>query len=155
HLTANLTRTGRQRELLPYFQSAERVMASARAFNDAELEWCGSVSLDLGPDAHDDDDEDLDEEPEGGQILSVLGRWDFRITDKDAVLAAGRAAYLRAWPDDTQEDAEIRVQQVADAAAELDHADGFTGLDNVAGLELHRNVIGFVVHDGEDDETFD
>lgn len=41
--------------------------------------------------------------------------WDFRITDEVAVLAAGRAAYLRAWSDDTQEDAEIRVQQVGDA----------------------------------------
>ena len=83
------------------------------------------------------------------------GHWDFRITDEDAVLAARRAAYLRTWPDDTQEDAEIRVQQVAGAAAELEHAEGLTGLNNVAGLQLQRDVVGFIVHEGEDDETFD
>lgn len=154
HLTANLMRSGRQKELQPYFESADRVMASAQAFNEAEFDWCGSFPLDLGPDAEDDEDEDLDERA-GGQVLSVVGRWDFRITDEDAVLAAGRAAYLRAWPDDTQEDAEIRVQQVDGAAAELEHADGLTALDNAAGLELHRDVIGFIVHDGGDDETFD
>ena len=156
HLTANLTRSGRQKELQPYFESADRVMASARAFNEAEFDWCGSFPLGLRPDANEgEDEEDLVDELVGGDILSVLGRWDLRITDEDAVLAAGRAAYLRAWPDDTQEDAEIRVQNVGDAAGELVHADGLTGLHAPAGLQLQRDVTGFVVHEGEDDETFD
>ena len=156
HLSVNLTRSGRQKELQPYFESADRVMAFARAFNEAEFDWCGSFALDLRSDAEDGEDEEaLDDEPVGGEILSVVGRWDYRITDEDAVLAAGRAAYLRAWPDDTQEDAEIRVQQVSDAAAELEHAGGLTELDNAAGLQRHRSVISLVVHDGEDDETFD
>lgn len=37
----------------------------------------------------------------------------------------------------------------------MEHADGLTALDNAAGLQLQRDVIGFVVHEGEDDETFD
>ena len=44
---------------------------------------------------------------------------------------------------------------MGEAAAELMHADGLTGLDTAAGLQLQRDVTGFVVHDGQDDETFD
>ncbi|MEV0289957.1 hypothetical protein AB0H36_38010 [Kribbella sp. NPDC050820] len=40
-------------------------------------------------------------------------------------------------------------------AAELEHADGLTALDNAAGLKFQRDVIGFVVHEAEDEETFD
>lgn len=154
HLAANLNRRGRQKEFGAYFESAESLMDATRAFNEAEFDWCGSFPLGLRPDEDDDEDEEWEDQDESGSILSVVGRWDFRITDEAAVIAAGRSAYLRAWPDDTHEDAEHRVQQVSDAAAELTHADGLSRLEDVDGLSLHRDVTGFFVHEGEDDEAF-
>lgn len=157
HVSSTLTRSGRQKELQPYFESGKRLMAATRAFNEAEFDWCGSFPLGLRPDDEDDQDEEeeWEDEPASGSILSVLGRWDFRITHEAAAIAAGRIAYLRAWPDDTEEDAVTRVQQVGDAAAELMHSDGLAGLERADGLRLERDATVFVVHDGEDDETFD
>lgn len=152
HLTANLERRGRQKEFGAYFESAEALMDATRAFNEAEFDWCGSFPLGLRPD--EDEDEEWEDQEESGSILSVVGRWDFRITDAAAVIAAGRCAYLSTWPDDTQEDAEHRVQQVSDAAMELTHGDGLNGLEEADELSLHRNVTGYFVHEGEDDEVF-
>ncbi|QMW65371.1 hypothetical protein H4N58_14330 [Mumia sp. ZJ1417] len=39
-----------------------------------------------------------------GPIMSVFGRHDFVVHDDDAVVAAGREAYMRAWPNEEDED---------------------------------------------------
>lgn len=157
HVKANLTRSGRQKEFKAYFESGEALLDATREFNEAEFDWCGSFPLALRPDEDDDDDdedEEWEDQDESGSILSVVGRWDFRITDEPAAIASGRNAYLRAWPDDINEDAEARVQLIGDAAAELMHADGLRGLEDADGMSLERNVTSFFVHEGEDDEAF-
>ena len=140
HVAANITRTGRQKELGPYFESAETLVTVARAFENAEFNWCGSVPFGLGvkdePDLDDEDEEEVTE----GPMLSVFRRWDLNILDEPAVIAAGRAAYLRAWPDDTEEDASIRVRDVEMAAAEIIHADGIDALGSTDGLGAERGA---------------
>ncbi|MDF2090944.1 hypothetical protein P0Y31_01175 [Knoellia sp. 3-2P3] len=146
HVAANIRRTGRQKELGPYVDSAETLVTVAHAFEDAEFNWCGSFPLGLG--AEDDlelDDEDEEEVPEG-RMLSVFRRWDLDILDEAAVIAAGRAAYLRAWPDDTEEDASLRVQDVEMAASEIIHADGIDALGSTEGLEAERGATTIVQH---------
>ncbi|GAA2027874.1 hypothetical protein GCM10009740_16940 [Terrabacter terrae] len=160
HVDATLALTGRQRELQPYFESADQVRSAARAFNDAEFDWCGSFPLALADDDEDDDDRWDDEEESEDAVneqpmLTVFGRWDFRVIDASAAIAAGRSAYLRMWSDDTEEDASIRVKEVRDAAAEIMHADGLAGLESANGLRLARDATAFVLHEGESDEAFD
>lgn len=70
----------------------------------------------------------------------------------EAVVAAGRAAYLAAWPDDPVEDVEVRVPDVVRAVSEIVHAHGFWSLHDTAGLEPDRHVTMFLAHDGEDDD---
>jgi len=152
HVEATLQRQGRQAERRAYFESVKRLESAANAFNDAEFDWCGSFPLALA-----EVDEDEDDEVDDGRVfgvLSVLNRSDYRITDVDAVIAAGRAAYLTAWPDDIEEDAQVRVQNVGSAAGEIMHANGLSGLDGTAGLEDYRDFTSVVVHDGEDDDDF-
>lgn len=158
HVAANITRSGRQKELGPYFESSETLLTVARAFEEAEFNWCGSVPLGLG--VADDEEEDggddrVDGEVPQGGMLSIFRRWDLRILDEAAVIAAGRAAYLQAWPDDTEEDASIRVEDVEVAASELIHADGLESLGNTEGLQPERGATTIIQHDGEDYETFD
>ncbi|SES33562.1 hypothetical protein SAMN05216199_2932 [Pedococcus cremeus] len=155
HVAANITRTGRQKELGPYFESAETLVTVARAFENAEFNWCGSFPLGLGiEDDLESDDGDEEEVPEG-RMLSVFRRWDLNILDDAAVIAAGRAAYLRAWPDDTEEDAALRVQDVEMAAGEIIHADGIDALSSTEGLQAVRGATTILQHDAEDYETFD
>ena len=155
HVAANITRTGRQKELGPYFESAETLVTVARAFENAEFNWCGSVPFGLGvEDELDLDDEDEEEVTEGG-MLSIFRRWDLNILDEAAVIAAGRAAYLRAWPDDTEEDVSLRVEDVEMAAGEIIHADGIDALGSTEGLQAERGATTILQHDGEDYETFD
>jgi hypothetical protein len=156
HVEATLQRQGRQAESQAYFQSVKRLGSAANAFNDAEFDWCGSFPLSLADvDERDDWDEDDEaEDDEAKSVLSVLGRWDYRVTDAEALITAGRAAYLTAWPEDTEEDARIRVHDLVSAAAEITHAYGFSSLEETAGLESDRDITAFVMHDGEDDDAF-
>jgi hypothetical protein len=155
HVAANVTRTGRQKEIGPYFESAETLVTVARAFENAEFSWCGSFPFGLGlEDDLDLDDEDEEEATEG-PMLSIFRRWDLNILDEAAVIDAGRAAYLRAWPDDTEEDASVRVQDVEMAASEIIHADGIDALGSTEGLRAERGATTIIQHEGEDYETFD
>jgi hypothetical protein len=154
HVASNLSRAGRQRELEDYFRSQTRVADTAHAFADAEFDWCGASPLPLrdaeGDDGWDDEGEEEDKDGTAG-VLSVVGRWDFRVTDSAAVVEAGRQAYLRAWPDDTPDDAAYRVEDVGQAAGELMHGDDLAALHAAPGLQPYRFAITVVPHDGEDD----
>lgn len=151
HVESNLRRQGRQAEMQLYFESGERLQAAAKAFNEAEFDWCGSFPLALREveDAWDEDDSDQHEV--GNGYLSAFGRWDFQVLDPEAVVAAGRAAYLAAWPDDPEEDIEVRVPDVVRAVSEIVHAHGFWSLQDTAGLDPDRHVTMFLAHDGDDD----
>ena len=57
------------------------------------------------------------------------------MTDPDAVLAAGRAAYLRVWPDDDEAAASADVGGLGRALYQLVHAGGLDALSEpVPGL---------------------
>lgn len=98
--------------------------------------------------------------------IAVLMRHDFLITDREALIAAGRAAYLEVWPGDIADDAEFDVQTVGQAVYQLMHASGEdTILGNVQGLRSDRGVQltldvtepldvddPFAIYYGEDDE---
>lgn len=152
HVAWNLTRAGRQRELEGYFRSQTRVLDAAHAFADAEFDWCGASPLPLrDADGDDWDDEEAEDTAGTTGVLSVVGRWDFRVTDSAALVEAGRQAYLRAWPDDTPDDATYRVEDVGQAAGELMHGDDLAALQAAPGLQPYRFAVTVVPHDGEDD----
>jgi hypothetical protein len=87
-------------------------------------------------------------------MLSCLCRWDFIVTDEQAVVAAGRHAYARTWPSDTEEDAWFAVSDLGGAAMEIVHADDWAGLQRVEGLALSDSWAAYLTHDG-DTETDD
>ncbi|MDO8145641.1 MULTISPECIES: hypothetical protein [unclassified Isoptericola] len=157
HVELVLTRKGREREIPEYFGSTTNLENAAEAFNDAEFEWCGSFPLALASTEDDDDDLDEEEEPERplNPVVTMVGRWDFRVTDEDALIESGRAAYLDAWPDEDREDAEARVRSLVAAAAEVSHRGGPGALEMADGLEPERATFEFVLHEGGDDDEFD
>lgn len=154
HVELTTGREGRQRELGPYFESADEVHEAVVAFTDAEFDWCGSTSVKVRRD-DEWDDEDEDDGEETGDILSVVGRWDFRVTDPDAFLAAGRRAYAKMWPDDTAEDAELRVQTPHNAVSELLHGRGLGRIEKAPGVEPVRFWTHSVLHDGSETDEED
>ena len=150
HVTQTLSREGRQVEFRQYFASQAELRKAAIAFDNAEFDWCGSTPL--GISAFEDlEENEGDEEDEvaaaSDGVLTAVGRWDFYITDTDAVVAAGRAAYASLWPDDTLEDARERVQNPASAAGEIVHAGGWSALNSTSGLLLERDFTQFITHD--------
>ncbi|WP_328330379.1 hypothetical protein OHA70_08580 [Kribbella sp. NBC_00382] len=155
HSALTIERSGRQRELGPYFSSSEALEKAAEAFSESEFDWCGSWPLSL-TDIEDSDDEDNAREPAGPEpVLSGLFRWDFTVTDEAAVVGAGRDAYRRSWPSDTDEDAVIAVPDVVRAAAEIVHAGEWPELENTPGLEHRAEWRTFVSHDGRSDTPDD
>ncbi|WP_404385468.1 hypothetical protein LL946_05210 [Knoellia locipacati] len=158
HVELTTGREGRQRELGPYFESTDEVHEAAVAFTDAEFDWCGSTSIRVHTHKDDEDDDNWnDEEDEEGDVLSVLGRWDFRITDPEAFLAAGRRAYAKTWPGDTAEDAEIAVQTPHNVVSELLHGRGLGRVEKAPGVEVRQYWTTTFVHDGtevDEDDPF-
>lgn len=151
HIAVTLDRSGRQAEHSNYIASAARLHDAASAFDEAEFDWCGSFPLGLDPERWDDDDDDQDEgDTELGSVLTVVGRWDYRIVDESALIDAGRAAYARMWADDTEEDAALAVANPAAAAQEIAHADGWNALDDTAGLQPLASTQTVILHERED-----
>lgn len=90
--------------------------------------------------------DDTDEEPGPSERIAVLIRHDFLIDDLEALIAAGRAAYLRMRPDDI-ESVESDVQTADDAIYEIMHAscedtilEGVPGLRPTASIQTTRDV---------------
>ncbi len=155
HVDVVLSQKGLEREMPRYWESVTGLTDAASAFNEAEFDWCGSFPLPLvAPDGV-DEEESEEPGPGFGGVVTLLGRWDFRVTDEAALVEAGRSAYLRSWPDQEREDAELRVQSVIEAVAEASHAGEPTVLEAIDGLEPVRAAINFILHDGGDDEEFD
>jgi hypothetical protein len=156
HLTGQ--RQGRQRELAGYFASAEGLQQSVNGFAEAEFAWCGSSPV------RTEESSEAVEEPEDGPVadpslveapvVSVLGRWDYLVTDAAALLEHGRAAYLQAWPDDTDDDALVRVVDVEDAVLETLHGRQLPELEAAAGLEPLWSTVELVRHAGTSEDDF-
>lgn len=128
------------RDIEAIFPAGDALLAELLAYADAQFHYAG-VEFPLGV-LHqladeEDDDEDYDNEmaePRPTSGLSILRRHDFGVTDEAAVLAAGRAAYLRVWPDDSEEDAAADVTTLGRALYQVAHADGWDSLHRVDGL---------------------
>lgn len=155
HVALTLGRTARQAEHSEYFASAAALRRAAVAFDDAEFDWCGSSPLGLEADDLDDDEGDEDEDAADHGVLSVVGRWDYRVVDEAALLAAGRAAYAKTWPADTEEDASLAVVDLVSAADEIAHAHGWHALAEVDSLEPVASMTNVVLHEDEGDSWLD
>jgi hypothetical protein len=124
-------RKGRETELMPYFNSAGTLQAALDQLREAEFDLCGSFPFSpasFDDDEFDDDDDDSDGEALGGW-LTVEFAAHYGITDEEKLIQAGRDAYLSAWPDQTPEDAEVRVTSPSVAIGELLHTVGLAALD--------------------------
>lgn len=157
HVALTIERSGRQRELGPYFSSSGALEKAAEAFNESEFDWCGSSPLGLMDEDLDafDDENEVDEDAGPQSVLSGLFRSDFTVTDEAAVIGAGRDAYRSLWPSDTDEDAVLAVPDIMRAAAEIVHAAGPSGLESLPGLEPRADWWTFVCHDGQSDASDD
>lgn len=149
--------SGRQRELPDLFTANDALRSAALSFDDAAFDHTGTAPLGLEAwvDEGDEGDDGDGEVRASGPVLTVVGRWDYRVTDAEAVMEAGKAGYLAHWVDDTAEDAEFRVQDVESAAGEIMHGDAVHRLDEIPGLEQVRFATTVITHDGDADETFD
>ncbi|MDT5014960.1 MAG: hypothetical protein QOD39_1120 [Mycobacterium sp.] len=148
HVKLTMGRSGRQSEHPHYFASTEEFFRAAAAFDDAEFEWCGTFPLRLDSDEADGDiDYEEEDEEVDGSVLTLVGRWDYRVMDAHALIATGRAAYARCWPDDTDEDAAIAVADPAAAAQEIAHADGWHALEEADGLRPIASTTTVILHE--------
>ena len=142
HGDAILALSGRQAEVPVLFAANDVLAAAAEAYADAQFDLTGTLpSFETYDDEGDDvDDDDAEELPPPVARLRLVRRTDFAVTDLDAVLAAGRAAYLRVWPDDTAEDAATDVDHLGRAIYQLEHAAGSAALEEIPGLAPRRSV---------------
>ena len=160
HVRLTTARQGRQREMDAYFASSQQVREALDAFAEAEFDWCGSFPVPTSGSLGDDDDEDTDEAPvsdpsvEQAPVVSVLGRWDYVVTDAAALMEHGRSAYLKAWPEDTADDADVTVRSVEGAIYEILHGAPLRNLDQAPGLEPVISTVELVRHQGMSEDEF-
>jgi hypothetical protein len=126
-----------------------------------EYDEDGGEEYDEGDESEDDEgtDEPTDDGHEvdgnGTGVLSVLGRWDFNITDADALMAAGRQACRTERPHDADQNVDARIGDAGQAALELVYVGGMSALLEAPGLEHDRDITIAVVHEAEDQEAFE
>ena len=133
-----VTAVTRQSDIGQVFAASERLLPAVLAYADTQFEYTGNAFPFgvLQEYAEDEDEEDEDEReslPTDG--VSVLQRHDYAVTDQAAVMAAGRSAYLRVWPEDDEAAAAADVSHLGRALYQLAHADGWDSLNDVEGLE--------------------
>lgn len=151
HVRLTGERQGAQRELGEHFASAERLQEAVNAFAEAEFDWCGSfpVRTELSNEPEEPQngfaaDPALEEAP----VVSVMGRWDYLVTDGAALIDHGRNAYLQAWPQDTDDDAAVRVADVQSAVREILHAAELPKLEAAPGLQPLLSALELRRHAG-------
>lgn len=141
HGDAILALSGRQAELPVLFAANDVLAAAAEAYADAQFNLTGTLpSFETYDDEGEGEDYGAEELPPPVARLRLVRRTDLDVTDLDQVLAAGRAAYLRVWPEDTMEDAATDVDHLGRAIYQLDHAGGPAELEHVPGLTPRRSV---------------
>ncbi|MGQ0844586.1 MAG: hypothetical protein ACT4QF_10660 [Sporichthyaceae bacterium] len=114
---------GGDAELAGLFDRNDRLAAMVEEFNDAAGNHTGTLVLALAG-LEDDFDLDLEDDEEDDDVplqsqLCVVSRWDLELVDRDALIAAGRAAHLRENPRSTAEDAEVAVWDASSAIAAI------------------------------------
>lgn len=150
--SAAVTQATGQADFRSVLAASEELLAVVLQYADAQFDYTG-YAFPFGV-LHQFEDDDLDDDdtsdgdsdaPTSG--LSVVRRHDLAVTDEEAVLAAGRAAYLRTWPDDSEADAIADVTDIGRALYQLGHADGWDALNHVAGLQPTAGLIRVVRQD--------
>lgn len=85
-----------------------------------------------------------DEEAATQLVVSVLQRHDYAITSPEALVEAGRAAFLKTSPDSTEADAAAEVVDLDMALLHLAHTDGWNELWQLEGLEAVGGVTAVI-----------
>ena len=121
------------------FAASDRLLPAVLAYADAQFDYTGNgfpfgVLQDYAEDDDEGDDETGEEDLEPSVGISVLQRQDYRVTNEAAVMSAGRAAYLRVWPEDDEAAAAAEVTHLGRALYQIAHADGWHSLNGVDGL---------------------
>lgn len=161
-------RVGGEHEGAEHAASTGRLQDALRAFAEAELVWCGADPLATSGssaagsepfDADADDDEDElwpapDPSLAGESVVSVLGRWDYVVTDVDALLEHGRSTFLVHSPHAGGDEAR-RVLTVSDAVRETLQDPVLAALEEAPGLQLTTYVHQVLQHGGSPDEVFE
>ncbi|MGW1344064.1 hypothetical protein ACWCOV_23675 [Kribbella sp. NPDC002412] len=142
HTDALLRLRGGAAEDEELFARNAAVESVVEAWNEAVFEHTGTSPLVL-EDIEEFDEAPDDEEPVGG-ALSVITRVDLTLGSPEALLAAGRAAYRRLWPDETDEDAEVAVDGPVSAVYTMAHEAG-DPWPEMPGADVRRAVRAYVV----------
>lgn len=130
--------TGRQSDFQRLFQADTALAQAAANYADAQFEFTGTFPpLGLV-------DDDQEEEQDSGDVdskaavarVSVLHRADYRVTDPEVVVAAGRSAYRKLWPDESEEDAVADVDHLGRAFYQIQHLGGVSSLSQIGGMEM-------------------
>ena len=122
-------------DITEVFAASDRLLPSVLAYADAQFDYTGNgFPFGVLHQYAEQDDEDAAEEEEPTAGISILQRHDYQVVDEAAVMAAGRRAYLRAWPEDDEAAAACDVTHLGRALYQIAHADGWHRLDQVEGL---------------------
>ena len=81
-----------------------------------------------------DEFEDDDSEAAPVEVISVILRSDYGIESADTVLAAGRSAWLKSYPDADEDDLLAHVGHVGGALYAIAHDGGWEHLERVDGI---------------------
>jgi hypothetical protein len=139
HTEALLAMTGGPEEQAALYEQNTALEELVEGWNEAVFEHTGTAPL-LLEDDEDEEEEEDEEEPE--QVISVVSRFDLRVVDPEALLAAGRAAQERhpAELDETgeREPVESAEQAIYEISRELGEAwFELPGVDLVAGARAY------------------
>jgi hypothetical protein len=151
---AAITAAKSHAEFVAVMQATERLMPILLSYADAQFAYTGNGfpfgalrEYDEDEDATEEDADPGDDAPVASAGISVLQRHDYRVTDEAAVLAAGRAAYRRSWPDDTDSEAVADVTTLGNALYQIAHAEDWAALKRTEGLAPVGGWVGVVTQD--------
>ncbi|RNL65784.1 hypothetical protein EFK50_01705 [Nocardioides marmoriginsengisoli] len=129
-------------------RAGEELLPVLLEYVDAQFELTGiGYPLGILMELEDEEVDEGDAEEWPVEGISVLQRHDYVVTDEDAVLAAGRQAYLQAWPEDDEAAAAADVNHVGRALYQVAHAEGWGSLRKVPGLAPVGGFTGVVRQD--------
>ena len=128
YVQAVLDLSGRSSERAAMFEAGDRLQAAVELFNDRAFDHTGALPLALRTiDEAEAEAYGADHEAArvaAGRVVSVVSRWDLEIQDPAAVLAAGRAAHMRMYEDEVDDDALVGVDGIGRALYSLAHDAG-------------------------------
>lgn len=147
-------------------ESAGALQAAVDAFAEAERALRGTSPLVTGGPGGPAGDEGGEEDDDAGwplpdasqeeaPVVTVLGRWDYVVTDAAALVQHGRAAHLAVHPRDDHEDAVLRVPSVTAAVDAVLRGPVLEALEGAPGLEPVASASQVLQHAGSSDEELE